>query len=54
MHRDLKPANILVFENDTLKLADFGISEETKTTDQTLIGKYGTRGYMAPELYSPD
>jgi serine/threonine protein kinase len=28
IHRDLKPDNILIFENETVKVGDFGISKE--------------------------
>ena len=52
-HRDLKPANILysyIGENDfIIKLADFGISTDLKTTTQT-ASKIGTPVYMAPEI----
>jgi serine/threonine protein kinase len=52
-HRDLKPANILysyIGENDfIIKLADFGISTDLKTTTQT-ASKIGTPIYMAPEI----
>ncbi|KAH9511871.1 Serine/threonine-protein kinase Nek6 [Dermatophagoides farinae] len=49
MHRDIKPANVLVKQNRTVKLADFGfsrlLSSNTKNAD-TLVG---TPYYMAPE-----
>jgi serine/threonine protein kinase len=49
IHRDLKPANIL-FQSDTPRLADFGISRVLKSTSQSSIVA-GTPAYMAPEAF---
>ncbi|KAF7019838.1 hypothetical protein CFC21_032970 [Triticum aestivum] len=53
-HLDLKPDNILLDENMTPKLADFGLSklvgeEQTRITQSPIAG---TLGYMAPEYLS--
>jgi len=47
VHRDIKPSNILVLEDDSVKIIDFGVAH--------LVGKEGSTGlkgtpfYMAPE-----
>lgn len=49
IYRDMKPSNIMVQEDGSLKLIDFGIAREFKsdaTDDTTYIG---TKGYAAPE-----
>jgi serine/threonine protein kinase len=50
IHRDLKPANILLQE-ETPRLADFGIARVIKTTNPYSVTISGTPYYMAPETY---
>ena len=51
IHRDLKPANIMFRGDDSLALADFGISKKLEGgRDITSIGQVlGTPNYMSPE-----
>jgi len=48
IHRDIKPHNILMFENNQVKLADFGLA---KIANQPFSSDnaYGTLLYAAPE-----
>lgn len=50
IHRDLKPDNIMLSDNGTIKLADFGFSREIGFDDaaMTLVG---SPMYMAPEVF---
>jgi len=51
VHRDLKPANVMFRADETLALADFGISKNIEeTTELTMAGDViGTPHYMSPE-----
>ena len=51
VHRDLKPANLMFRGDDSLALADFGISKKIdEVNDITTIGQIlGTPHYMSPE-----
>jgi hypothetical protein len=50
IHRDLKPANVLVAEDGTPKITDFGLVKRLDTPGQTSLGVVvGTPNYMAPE-----
>jgi eukaryotic-like serine/threonine-protein kinase len=54
IHRDLKPSNILVKEDGTLRLLDFGIAKHLESlgesVDQTITGlRLMTPAYAAPE-----
>jgi serine/threonine-protein kinase len=51
MHRDIKPGNLLIFDDDKVKITDFGVSRGMDQTTLTATGMVmGTAQYLAPEL----
>jgi len=50
VHRDLKPANVLLLEDGTPRITDFGLARKLDEAGQTASGAImGTPSYMAPE-----
>jgi len=50
VHRDVSPANVMVDENGTVKLGDFGIAHASGRLTRTRTGSIkGKSRYMAPE-----
>ncbi|KAK7405328.1 hypothetical protein VNO78_06556 [Psophocarpus tetragonolobus] len=53
LHFDIKPHNILLDDNFTPKVSDFGLAKLFPIKDKSIVltAARGTLGYMAPELF---
>ena len=51
VHRDMKPANLIVLDDGTVKVADFGIARVEKSELTQAGTVMGTPSYMSPEQF---
>lgn len=50
VHRDIKPQNIILLQNGTIKVTDFGIARFSRSETQTVSGNaVGSVHYISPE-----
>lgn len=49
VHRDIKPGNILIADDGTVKIVDFGLAQRMDATTSAPGGLAGTYNYMSPE-----
>lgn len=51
VYRDMKPGNIMLLDDGTVKIIDFGIAKEYNPEKAHDTMPLGTRGYAAPEIF---
>lgn len=54
IYRDIKPGNILITENNTVKLIDFGIARKFQEGRMKDTVQVGTVGFAAPEQFEKE
>jgi protein kinase-like protein len=53
-HRDIKPSNIVLCDDGTVRLVDFGIAAAHNAEPLTNTGQLGTLAYLPPEVFKAE
>jgi hypothetical protein len=53
-HRDIKPSNIILCDDGTVRLVDFGIAAARHHEPLTNTGQLGTLAYLPPEVFKAE